>query len=181
MAATYLSREEFDRAVAVAETAEHRAILMLSYFGGLRSLEIARTRWEYVLDASGLVAHDLVLPNLATKGKTGGRTVPLVGELRDVLVAIHAYRGGPRQGFVFARPGSHGITSNAVRLALKKLYRQAGLRATSHSGRRSVITDLLRGGALVSDVQRVAGHASPSTTYRYVAPSDEMRAAMERR
>jgi hypothetical protein len=59
----------------------------------LRAKEIAELTWSMVTDASGEIADAISLPNSASKGKNGGRTIPLHGELREALVALKAARG----------------------------------------------------------------------------------------
>ena len=44
-------------------------------------------------DASGELADAISLPNSASKGKGGGRTIPLHNELRDALASLMAVRG----------------------------------------------------------------------------------------
>ena len=43
-----------------------------------------------VTDAGGNVGDALLLSNVASKGKRGGRTAPFAGVLRDALVALKA-------------------------------------------------------------------------------------------
>lgn len=67
-----------------------RVMVLLSIRAGLRAKEIAMARWSMVTDAEGNVGDALHLPNKASKGKNGGRTVWLRAELRDALVALQA-------------------------------------------------------------------------------------------
>jgi hypothetical protein len=67
-------------------------MLLLSFKAGLRAKEIALATWSMVLDSDGAVGDTLELRNVASKGKGGGRVVPLNMELRDALVALHADR-----------------------------------------------------------------------------------------
>jgi integrase len=59
-------------------------MVLLSIRAGLRAKEIAMARWSMVSDAEGNIGDALHLPNKASKGKNGGRTVWLRAELRDV-------------------------------------------------------------------------------------------------
>ena len=61
------------------------------------------------------------------------------------------------------------------------IYQQCGLDgATSHSGRRTFITNLAGKGVGVRVLAELAGHASISTTQIYIDVSDtQMRAAVE--
>jgi len=64
---------------------------------------------------------------------------------------------------------------------LQRLYRRAGtVGATSHSGRRTWLTELSSKGVGVRVLAEMAGHASIQTTQRYIDVNDEqMRRAAE--
>ena len=70
-----------------------RVIFLLSIKAGLRAKEIASLTWAMVTDAQGHVAEALQLQNRASKGKTGGRTIPLHPDLQAALVALQTARG----------------------------------------------------------------------------------------
>src|SRR3954466_9664584 len=70
-----------------------RAMVLLSFKAGLRAKEIAGLRWSMVTDASGEITNAISLTNSASKGKGGGRTIPLHDDLRAALVALKATRG----------------------------------------------------------------------------------------
>jgi integrase len=71
-----------------------RVMVLLSVKAGLRAKEIAMVTWVMVTDAEGNVGDALHLLNGASKGKKGGRTVPLNSELHDALLALKAKRNG---------------------------------------------------------------------------------------
>ena len=72
---------------------------------------------------------------------------------------------------------------NALQYAqhLQRLYARAGIvDATSHSGRRTWLTELSSKGVGVRVLAEMAGHASIQTTQRYIDVNDEqMRRAAE--
>ena len=70
-----------------------RVIVLLSFKAGLRAKEIAELTWSMVTDASGEIADAIALTNVASKGRNGGRTIPLHPDLRPALVALQAARG----------------------------------------------------------------------------------------
>jgi integrase/recombinase XerD len=96
-----------------------------------------------VTDAEGNVGDALHLLNGASKGKKGGRTVPLNSALRDALIALKARRNG-------VEPGDHiihserdiGMSPGTVQVWFHRLYRdKLGLDgASSHSGQRLLVT-----------------------------------------
>src|SRR5258708_27550127 len=71
-----------------------RVMVLLSVRAGLRAKEIALATWGMVTDAEGNLGDALHLSNGASKGKKGGRTVPLNASLRDALAALKAARNG---------------------------------------------------------------------------------------
>jgi hypothetical protein len=52
-------------------------MVLLSMKAGLRAKAMVSLTWALVTDAQGQVAEVLHVPNRASKGKTGGRTIPL--------------------------------------------------------------------------------------------------------
>ena len=66
-----------------------------------------------------------------------------------------------------------GMSAGAVQVWFHRLYQELGFSgASSHSGRRTFITRIARkiveAGGSLRDVQELAGHASLSTTQRYI-------------
>ena len=57
--------------------ARDRVMFLLSVKAGLRAKEIAALTWGMVTDAEGQVAEVIALENRASKGKGGGRIIPL--------------------------------------------------------------------------------------------------------
>src|SRR5437660_10137387 len=70
-----------------------RVMVLLSFKAGLRAKEIAGLTWSMVTDASGDLSDRIALPNRASKGKRGGRTIPLHNDLRAALTALQSARG----------------------------------------------------------------------------------------
>src|SRR5713101_7494713 len=70
-----------------------RVMFLLSMKAGLRAKEIASLTWAMVTDAAGQIAEALQLQNRASKGKTGGRTIPLHPDLQAALTALQTARG----------------------------------------------------------------------------------------
>jgi integrase/recombinase XerD len=147
----------------------------LSTKAGLRAKEIAWLTWAMVSDASGEVADAIHLPNIASKGKRGGRTIPLNGELRAALVALRGRKrpwreqAGPK---IVHSERARGYSATAVAVWFHRLYTELGFTgASSHSGRRTFITraakKIVEAGGSLRDVQELAGHASLATTQRY--------------
>jgi len=85
-----------------------RVMVLLSVRAGLRAKEIACLKWGMVTDAEGRVGDALHLDNKSSKGRNGGRTIPLHAELRAALLALHtaaapSIRGGVKVGIPESR------------------------------------------------------------------------------
>ena len=61
-----------------------RVIFLLSIKAGLRAKEIASLTWAMVTDAEGQSAETIALQNRASKGTTGGRTIPMHPDVQGV-------------------------------------------------------------------------------------------------
>src|SRR4029450_762689 len=104
--------------------ARDRVLFLLSMKAGLRAKEMASLTWAMVTDASGQVAETIQLENRASKGKTGGRTIPMPPDVETALATWQAARGdAPRadQSLLFSERGG-GLSPATVRLWFHRLY-----------------------------------------------------------
>jgi integrase/recombinase XerC len=155
--------------------ARDRVMVLLSFKAGLRAKEIAGLTWSMVTTATGDLADAISLPNRASKGKGGGRTIPLHNDLRAALVSLKAVRGDklrPHLPVVYSERAD-GYSPNAVAVWFLTRYRETGVEgASSHSGRRTFITaaakKISEAGGSLRDIQELAGHSSLGTTQRYI-------------
>jgi integrase/recombinase XerC len=149
-----------------------RVFVLLSTKAGLRAKEISALTWAMVTDADGRVADAIHLTDTASKGKGGGRTIPLNPLLRDALEVLHV-KVQPRPAQHVAASERGHYTAGTMATWFYDLFKTLGLHgASSHSGRRTFITNAARkisqvGGSL-RDVQQLAGHSSLATTQRYI-------------
>jgi integrase len=158
-----------------------RVMVLLSVRAGLRAKEIAKVQWGMVTDAEGDVGEALHLSNGASKGKRGGRTVPLNKELRAALIELKALRASAEAtDHIVHSERDIGMSAGAVQVWFHRLYSALGFSgASSHSGRRTFITKcakkIVEAGGSLRDVQELAGHASLSTTQRYIQGDTEAK------
>jgi integrase/recombinase XerD len=73
-----------------------RVIFLLSMKAGLRAKEMASLTWAMVTDAAGQITEAIHLQNRASKGKTGGRTIPMHPDLQAALILLQTARGTRR-------------------------------------------------------------------------------------
>jgi integrase/recombinase XerD len=159
-----------------------RVMFLLSMKAGLRAKEMAALTWAMVTDASGQVVETMQLENRASKGKTGGRTIPMHPDVQAALTTlqtVHEDVPRPDQAILFSERGG-GLSPATVRLWFHRLYTSLKMDGcSSHSGRRTFITRAARrvsqvGGSL-RDVQELAGHTSLAMTQRYIEGDTEAK------
>lgn len=160
-----------------------RVMFLFSIKAGMRAKEIAGVTWAMVSDAELKIADTIALENRASKGKRGGRVIPIHPDLKAALIALHRERAEkvrPDLPVIFSERDC-GLSPAAVVVWFHRLYASLGMvGCSSHSGRRSFLTRAARkisevGGSL-RDVQQLAGHANLSTTARYIeADADAQR------
>jgi integrase/recombinase XerC len=120
-----------------------RVMILLSTKAGLRAKEIAMLEWGMVTDAEGTIGDVIHLENRASKGRRGGRTIPVNTNLREALVSLKAARGdkGAPHRRVIHSERADGYSAAAVQVWFWRLYGKLGFAgASSHSGRRTFIT-----------------------------------------
>jgi integrase len=152
-----------------------RVMFLFSIKAGMRAVEIASITWAMVTDAEGKISDVIALQNRASKGKGGGRHIPMHPDVKAALMALQGERGDKARSDwpVIHSERDRGLSAGAVAVWFHRLYAGLGMiGCSSHSGRRTFITRAARkisevGGSL-RDIQQLAGHASLQTTARYI-------------
>jgi integrase len=148
------------------------AMILLSVRAGLRSKEIASVTWGMMSDAEGQLGDELRLPNSASKGHRGGRTIDVCPMLAAALARLYG-AGKPAGERLILNTRGQPMGANGVAQWFLRLYRSLGFDGcSSHSGRRTAITrwarEIVTAGGSLRDVQDLAGHASLQDTQRYI-------------
>lgn len=154
----------------------NRLIFLTSLYSGMRVGEIASLKLGDVFSTKGKVNAEVKLTAEQTKGKHA-RTVFLPQKLRDELQAYLDLRGAGNLAHpLFITAGRKAFTANGMALHFFYLYRKCGISgASSHSGRRTFITNLATKGIGVRVLASLAGHRSIAVTQRYIDVNDDMK------
>ena len=127
--------------------ARDRVMFLLSIKAGLRAKAMASLTWAMVTDAQGQVTDVMHVPNRASKGKTGSRTMPLHPDLQAAWVRLQTARADmatPERPMLFSERGGE-LSPATVRLWFHRLYTSLKMNGcSSHSGRRTFITRAAR-------------------------------------
>ena len=175
-----LSQAELDQVLNYVSTKKYalrdRAIILTSFLGGLRVAEIASLKMGSVVNPDGTIKNEIRLSADQTKGKHP-RIVfvsqRLQTELANYLTTRHIK--DPSIPF-FHTDNRLGFSPNGLCQWFFWAYKRAGINgASSHSGRRSFITNLANKGIGVRVLASLAGHKSIMVTQRYIDVNDDMK------
>ena len=177
--ARILTKSEFKRLLAIVDSNKHaernRAVLYLSFYGGLRACEIASLRLHDVVDDERQVKSQFVLEKHMTKGNERQRVMlnnTLKKELQKYADSVCC--GYSRNdAFIKSQKGESFSPLTIVQL-FARLYKKSGIEgASSHSGRRQFITTLAEKQVNVRVIQALARHRNLNTTMRYIDINDK--------
>ena len=177
-----LTAQEIRRVLDYVATRKHaernRAMLLTMYYAGLRVKECASLRYEDVLDSEGKIRAEIRLTAEQTKGSKAA-TVFVSEKLRKELttyVKCQPCAKPTDKLFYSQKRPSEGWNSNTLCQFFHHLFKNVGIEgASSHSPRRTLITNLADKGVSVRVLQSIARHANISTTQAYIDVNDAMK------
>lgn len=154
----------------------NRAMFLTGLWSGMRVGEIASLTLGDVRNTDGTIKAEVRLTAEQTKGRQP-RTVFLPQKLRDELAAYLAPRSEqPNSHPVFVTAGRRPFSANVMAQHFHYLFKRAGVAgASSHSMRRSFITNLATKGIGVRVLASLAGHRSIAVTQKYIDVNDDMK------
>ena len=129
-----------------ANAVRNRSMFLMSVLAGLRVSELA-----------GLTIADVRNTNGSVKS--------------EVFLAAHRVKHNhARTIYISSRLSANTLTQHFF-----WLYRNAGISASSHSGRKTFLTSLASQGISVFVLASLAGHKSITTTQRYITVNEDMK------
>ena len=190
--ARVLNEKELNLLLLYINTRKHaardRAIVLMTFFAGMRIGEVAATKIKDVLANDGTVKHEINLTAEQTKGRHA-RTVVLADKLRREIQTYLQTRFSTKELIaltysdysnkpLFATQKRAGFDANTLTYTMTMLYKAAGLNgASSHSGRRSFLTHLSAKAVPLKVLMTLVGHRQAQTTMRYIDVTTDMKRA----
>ena len=153
----------------------NKSILLASHFMGLRAKEMALLKIGDMYDFQNKILRDTIrLLAAYTKGNKYREVFLLDSNARKILLEyILARPDAAPDAPLFLSQKLTPFTANTMQRMIGNLYKMAGINGTSHSGRRSFATRLIRRNVDIYSVQQLMGHSNIATTQEYFV-SDPM-------
>ncbi len=148
-----VSFEKIKEALLRADS-EERVIILLLYGLGLRISELASLKKDSFLGDW-----------LRIEGKgSKTREIPVLPAVkREVVKYINTV--SPKE-YLFEKDGER-LSENSLRYKVMKCFERVGVKVTPHQLRHSFASDILNKGGRITDVSKLLGHSSLSTTEIY--------------
>lgn len=150
-----------------------QALVLVSHFLGLRAKEMAALRISDVVQNGQLVDTIRLLRSM-TKGAKFREAYLVNADTRQIILEYLQERNEPNLDapLFLSRKGGH-FSANSMQRQMARIYAKSGIKASSHSGRRSFATRLIQGGADIYSIKELMGHTSIATTQIYFFTSPE--------
>jgi integrase/recombinase XerD len=182
--ASVLTDSDVRRVFRIIETTRHaernRLAFVLSLYAGLRVGEIAALTVGDVATNDGKVRREIKLGAHQTKGSKGRTVVLSTRVRREIAVRLKFRQVHHHDAPLIASQRNGRRFSNVTLSMLKEIYEMAGIRTSSHSGRRTFATRLNAKGVGMRTIQKLMGHRHIGTTALYCDVSEEtLRNAVE--
>jgi len=144
-----------------------RTLFAVCLYTACRISECVTLRTRDVYDSQGRVRPVMVIRKGNTKGKLATRTIPVVEDFKTLL---NKYASSQPEGFLF--PGRHNrghITSDSAARILREACQRVGIIGVStHSFRRTALTQMSNAGIPLRVIQEVSGHRTLDELYKYL-------------
>ena len=173
--AKVLTSDQVDQVIKFLPSALHKTIALTLRISGARISEVIQLRWE------DLDKEELQFPREITKKQLDTREIPIEEDYYNQMMiwksewAALKGRQPSKKDYIFPGRfnGSH-ITSRSFTYAHEEALERAEIsKATTHSYRRTQLTQLHKKGVPLKVVQSLSGHRSLDTLSRYLEVSDQ--------
>lgn len=119
----------------------------------------------------GQVRPRLIIRKGSTKGKLGTRSIPVIEDLRKLLTDYYPMASGD---YLFpGRSDGHISEDSAARILRQACSRVGVDGASTHSFRRTALTQMSSAGIPLRVIQEISGHRNLEQLQRYLEVSDE--------
>jgi integrase/recombinase XerD len=169
--AKILSSQELSRIFTTGlKLPRDHALFGVCLYTGTRIAEACSLHTKDVYAIDGSIRPRVTIRKGTTKGKIETRSVPVNQHLRALLEDYSSSK-------VYLFPGRHGlghIHPDSADKILRAAFIDLGIEgASTHSFRRTCLTQMHRSGVPLKVIQEISGHKTLSALQKYLAVMDE--------
>ncbi|BAZ49575.1 phage integrase family protein [Nostoc sp. NIES-4103] len=148
----------------------HKMMLRLSYWSAGRAGEVCQIRTSDIYDTKGKPLKKLTYQAAITKTKET-RQVPIHRTLKEWLINYWEVGCPDIRGYMFPGAGLNPIQQQSYDDAFRRAVTKADLNScgySTHSPRRSILTEMAKRGYALSVIQKFSGHESLESLQKYI-------------
>lgn len=148
-----------------------RTLFAVCLFTACRIREACTLLTADIYAPSGLIRPKLTLRKANTKGKLATRSIPVIEDLRVLLTSYK-----PQAGDVYLFPGrcNGHISHDSGARILRSAFQTVGVEgASSHSLRRTALTQMSSAGIPLRIIQEISGHRNLEQLQAYLEVTDD--------
>ena len=169
--AKVLTQEEIQLVFQELKTERDRTLFGVCLFSACRIRECCTLLTSDIYTISGQVRPRLIIRKANTKGKLATRSIPVIEDLRKILANYYPQTSGE---YLFpGRSDGHISEDSAARILRQACHRVGVEGASTHSFRRTALTQMSNAGIPLRVIQELSGHRNLEQLQRYLEVSDE--------
>lgn len=166
--AKILSHDEIQRLFTLGLTNfRDKTLFSICLFTACRIQEAVTLRTQDIYTAAGAVQEEIIIRKTNTKGKLSTRQIPVIEDLRRILTNYY-----PEAGKLYLFPGrnpDHHLHWDTGGRILKEALKKAGIEgASTHSFRRTALTQMSNALIPLRVIQEVSGHRNLGQLQKYL-------------
>ncbi|WP_375491504.1 tyrosine-type recombinase/integrase [uncultured Nostoc sp.] len=139
-------------------------------FSACRIRECCTLQTQDIYTPKGNVRPRLIIRKSNTKGKLATRSIPVIEDLRRLLVEYYPLAG---DDYLFPGRSDGHISEDSASRILREACKQGGIIGVStHSFRRTALTQMSNAGIPLRVIQEISGHRNLEQLQRYLEVSD---------
>ncbi|MBE9229151.1 site-specific integrase [Phormidium sp. LEGE 05292] len=148
-----------------------KVLFAVCLFSACRIREAVTLLTADVYAPSGVVRPQLIIRKSNTKGKLATRSIPVIEDLRRSLSNYYSQAGNP---YLFpGRSNGHISHDSAARIFRQACQKVGIIGASTHSFRRTALTQMSNAGIPLRVIQELSGHRNLEQLQRYLEVTDE--------
>jgi integrase/recombinase XerD len=153
------------------ENNRDRTLFGVCLFTACRIREACTLLTSDIYTPSCLVRPKLILRKSNTKGKLATRSIPVIEDLRELLCSYYTFAGKP---YLFpGRSDGHINEDSAARILRTACQRVGITEVSTHSFRRTALTQMSNAGIPLRVIQEISGHRNLEQLQKYLEVSEE--------